>query len=62
MVNKSTNINKTNNHLSNHWDKKRPQHMVLEIQVLAWNRHKKVVGLNQVIWSHAPILNKCLRV
>ena len=48
--------------ISNHWNKKRPQHMLLEIQVLAWNRHKKVVGLNQVIWSHAPILNKCLRV
>jgi len=27
---------------------KRPQHMALEIQVLAWDRHKYVVGLNQI--------------
>ena len=27
--------------------KKRPRHMTLEIQVLAWDRHKNVVGLNQ---------------
>jgi hypothetical protein len=25
--------------------KKRPQHMTLEIQVLAWDRHNNVVGL-----------------
>ena len=38
MVNNSTNINKTNNHLS-------PQiieHMVFEILILAWHRHKNV--------------------
>ena len=38
MVNNSTNINKTNNHLS-------PQiieHMVFEIRILAWHRHTKM--------------------
>jgi hypothetical protein len=38
MVNNSTNINKTNNHLS-------PQiieHMVFEILILAWHKHKNV--------------------
>jgi hypothetical protein len=42
MVNNSTNINKTNNNpspqLTKH--KKRTQHMMLEIQALAWDRHK----------------------
>ena len=55
MVNNSTNITKTNNHLSpkesldsdgQHNDKRRPQHMMLEIQVLAWDRYKNVVVLN----------------
>jgi hypothetical protein len=28
--------------------KKRPRHMMLEIQVLAWNRHKKCGGIKLV--------------
>jgi len=28
---------------------KTPQHMTLEIQVLAWDRHKYVRGLNQLM-------------
>jgi hypothetical protein len=28
-------------------NKKRPQHIRKEIQVLAWDRHNNVVGLNQ---------------
>jgi len=44
MVNNSSNINKTNNHLP-------PQiidYMALEIQVLSWDRHKHVAGLNRI--------------
>jgi hypothetical protein len=46
MVNNSTIINKTSNHLSpqNIEHKKDPQHMAIEIQVLAWDRHKKCQG------------------
>jgi len=25
-----------------HWTQKRPRHMMLEIQILAWDRHKNV--------------------
>ena len=46
MVNNSTNINKTNNHI---WPqiiehKKTMKQMTLEIQVQALDRHTKVVG------------------
>jgi hypothetical protein len=49
MVNNSTNINKLSNHLSSQLTE--PQkgvtlHMMLEIQVLSWDRHKKATGLN----------------
>ena len=38
--------NKTNNHLSHQLikHKKIPWHMMLEIQVLAWESHKNMVG------------------
>ena len=67
MVNNSTNINKTNNHLSpeeslnsdgqqfhqyqqmeqlpfytTYWAYKIPRLMMLEIQMVAWDRHKNV--------------------
>ena len=49
MVNNSTNtnLNQTNNDLSSQLieHNKRPE-MVLEIQVLVWDKHKNVVGLN----------------
>jgi len=35
-----------NNDLSPQIIEKRPQHVALEIQVLAWDRYKNVVGLN----------------
>jgi hypothetical protein len=39
---KSTNINKTNNYISFQMiEKKRPQHMSMEIQFLARDWHKK---------------------
>ena len=43
MLNNSTNINKTNNHLSSSLTehKKRPWHMMLNIQVLAWDSAQK---------------------
>jgi hypothetical protein len=31
--------------------KKRPGHMALEILLLAWDRHKNVAGLNQLMGS-----------
>ena len=54
MVNNSTNyINKMSNHLSapiiEQTNKKKPQHMMLEIQVLAWDRHKNVAWLNRLM-------------
>ena len=55
MVNYSTNINKTNNQLSpqiiEHKKRKRQQHMVLGFHVLAWDRHKNVVGLDRLMGS-----------
>jgi hypothetical protein len=43
MVYNFTNINKTNKSPLNftHWAQKRPQHMTLEIHVLAWDRYKE---------------------
>ena len=55
MVNYSTNINKTINHLSPQiieYKKKPTPHMMSAIQVLTWGRCKKVEGLNQTL----PIL------
>jgi hypothetical protein len=40
---KSTNINETNASLFK-WLKKRPQHMSMEIQFLAWDWYKHVSG------------------
>ena len=36
---------------------KRPQHVTLEIQALAWDRHKNVVGLNQLMGSQHSSLD-----
>jgi hypothetical protein len=43
MINNSTNINKTDNNLSLQLTKHKKwlQHKMFEIQVLAWDRHKK---------------------
>jgi hypothetical protein len=53
MVNYSTNINTTNNHLSTQLikHKKWLRYMMLEIQVLSWDRHKYVTELNLLIGS-----------
>ena len=58
MVNNSTDINKTHNHLSSSLTehKYKPQHMMLEIQVLAWDKHKKMVGLNRLMGSHNTVV------
>jgi hypothetical protein len=55
MVNNSTNINKTNNHLSHCLTehKKNPQHLTLEIKVLAWDSHRNVARLNLSMGSPA---------
>ena len=34
---------------TNNWSQRRPQYMTLEIQILAWDRNKYVVGLNGVM-------------
>ena len=51
--NNSTNTNKMNYHpsLQTIEHKKRPQHIALEIQVLALDRHTSVVGLNWLMRS-----------
>ena len=51
MVINSTNINKTNNHLSSKITQKRRQHVTLKIHILAWDKHNNVAGLNQLIRS-----------
>jgi hypothetical protein len=38
-----------NNHLSSSFTEDKKKTMTLEIMVLAWDRHKDVVGLNQLI-------------
>ena len=47
MVTNSTNMNKTNNHLSSHPTEhnNKPVHMTLEIEDLAWDRHNTCGGL-----------------
>jgi hypothetical protein len=52
MFNNFTNINKTNSYLCNLKSlyTKRPQNMQMENHVLAWDRHKNVTGLNQLMW------------
>jgi hypothetical protein len=54
MVINSTNINTTN--LSselNSLNTQRSLRMTFEIQILAWDRHKHVVGLNRLMESHS---------
>ena len=43
--------NKQSSFTWTHWTQKRPQHMMLEIQVLAWDSHTHVAGLNQLMGS-----------
>jgi len=59
MVDNFSNINKTNNHLSSSLPeyKQKPQHMMLEIQVLAWERHENVAGLNRSMESQFSTLD-----
>ena len=58
MINNSTNINKTNNHLSPQLidNNKRPRHLTLEIHVLVGDRHEEVTGLNGVNGITTPFL------
>jgi hypothetical protein len=53
MVNKSTKMNTTNNHLSPQIIEhiRVPQHITLEMQVSAWDRHTNVAGLNHLMRS-----------
>ena len=48
MINNSTNVTWLNT-------KKRPRHMTLEIQDLAWDRHIHVTGLNRIMGWHLPL-------
>ena len=49
MINNSTNLNKTNNHLLHQTTEKNTQYMGLVIQVLDWDRHNNVAELNQLL-------------
>jgi hypothetical protein len=50
IVNNSTNINKTNNHLSTQLiEYKKENDMMMEIQIVTWARHKNVPVLNQLM-------------
>ena len=56
IVNNSANINKTNNHLSTQLvdHKKKTTTYDMENQVLTWDRHKDVAGLNRLMGSQTP--------
>jgi hypothetical protein len=56
MVNNSTNINKTSDHLSplTHWTPKGPRNMIMEIHILVSDRHKNETGLNWLLGSNPP--------
>jgi hypothetical protein len=53
------NINKAINYLSSQLIEyiKRPRHMTLEIQVLVWDRHENVEGLNWLMGSQILLLD-----
>ena len=56
----STNMIKANDPLSSPQiieHRKRPQQLPIEIQVLAWDRHKNMAGLNQLIGSQPSSLD-----
>jgi hypothetical protein len=59
MVNYSTNINVINNHLSTELTehKKGPPHRMLEIRVLASDRHKNGARLNKLMGSQPSPLD-----
>jgi hypothetical protein len=56
IVSNFTNMNKMNKHISPQIivHKKCPQHMALDIQVLALDRHNIVAGLNQLMRAQPP--------
>ena len=63
MVNNSTNIKETNNHLSSQAIeyKQRPCHVMWQIQVLGWARTKNMVGLNRLMgFPHPSPLDTCI--
>ena len=41
-----------------HWIPTWPRYMTLEIQVLVWNRHRHVAGLNLLMASQSSLLDK----
>jgi len=60
MINHSTNINKTSTFT--HWTqtKKRPRHMALGMQIMSWDKHSIVAGLNRLIGSQPSSLDNCI--
>ena len=61
MVNNSTNINKTNNHLSPSLTKyKKHDNLTMDILVLFWDRHKNVARLNRLLGSQLSSLDLCV--
>ena len=39
---------------------KRPRHMVLEMQILDWNRHKNMAGLNRIMGTQPSHLDNLI--
>jgi hypothetical protein len=61
MVNNSTNINKTNNHLSPSLTKyKKHDNLTMDILVMSWDRHKNVARLNRLLGSQLSSLDLCV--
>jgi len=48
VINNSSTFSEKSPLTSTHW--KRPRHMTLEIQVLGWDRHQNVEGLNLLLF------------
>jgi hypothetical protein len=57
IVNNSNTINKTNNHISLQIieAQNKPRHLP-EIHILAWERHKYVAGLDQLLGYNPPLV------
>jgi hypothetical protein len=63
MINYSTKYqqnNKTNTHLSQITEDKKPQHMTLGIQVLAWDRPKYMAELNRLMGCQTFLLDNMI--
>jgi hypothetical protein len=61
VINNSSNINKGKTALSPKYTERRG-HMPTEMKVLVLNRHKNMVGLNQLMHSETFLLNNWVSI